>query len=237
MTQLSVTLVASTKLEPSENCTNRFAIEDATPYVAHQYTDLVRPIDELSEVAGRGCYESYHRPNEATRSNEAYQKHILDVGHFSVIEHGSATFFIAGVSRALLAELSRHRHFSFSVLSQRYVDSSEAKVITPPLFDGQLELALANHNEASQNYYEQAVDRLIQQGYSRKEARGAARAFLPEATETKIFLTGNMRAFMEFIQKRNIDGADIEIRLLAQELLRHLKRVAPNTFQNMSVEA
>ena len=235
MSQLEVTLVASTKLELAETCCARFALEEATGYTAHPYVDLVKPIDELHEAGGRQCYESWGRPNPATATNKGYLGHILEVGHFSILEHGYATFFIRGTSRSLLLELERHRHLSYSVLSQRYVDSSEAEVVPPPLFDNILRGYLYDHRDESISRYNEAVDVLMQQGHSRKEARGAARAFLPEATETKIFLSGNMRAFMEVIQKRNAEGADIEIQLLAIQLLRELKRIAPNTFQTMEV--
>ena len=71
----------------------------------------------LAEFAGRACYESWHKPNPKTATNAGYLRHILEVGHLSVIEHATATFYITGVSRSLTHELIRHRHFSFSQLS------------------------------------------------------------------------------------------------------------------------
>src|ERR1700754_537372 len=85
----------------------------------------------LAEFAGRACYQSWKKPNPATATNAGYLKHILEVGHLSVIEHANATFYITGVSRSLTHELIRHRHFSFSQLSQRYVPAGEAVMVEP----------------------------------------------------------------------------------------------------------
>ncbi len=191
--------------------------------------------DQLAEVAGRLCYESWERPNPKTATNKGYLGNIIAQRHFSVLEHASASFYIEGVSRSLLAELSRHRHLSFSVVSQRYVDHGEdsgKEAITPPVFDDFLESTLSGHMEHCQEIYDYTVKRLLEQGYSRKEARGAARAFLPEATETAMVVTGNMRAWREIIEKRNSTAADAEIRNLAQSILAELKVIAPNTFQD-----
>ena len=74
----------------------------------------------LAEFAGRACYESWSKPNPATATNAGYLRHILEVGHLSVLEHGTVTMYLRGVSRSLTHELIRHRHFSYSQLSQRY---------------------------------------------------------------------------------------------------------------------
>jgi thymidylate synthase (FAD) len=66
----------------------------------------------LVEFAGRACYQSWSKPNPRTASNASYLRHIIDVGHFSVLEHATVSFYISGVSRACTHELMRHRHFS-----------------------------------------------------------------------------------------------------------------------------
>ena len=86
----------------------------------------------LAEFAGRACYSSWDKPNPATATNAGYLGHILEVGHESVLEHGSATFFIEGVSRSFSHEFIRHRHLSPSQLSQRFVDSSGVQFVVPP---------------------------------------------------------------------------------------------------------
>lgn len=216
-------------------------IVNAVPGYTWNEVDHVSPThsDELAEMAGRLCYESWPRPNPQTASNKGYISNIIAQRHFSVLEHSSATFFVAGVSRSLLAELSRHRHLSFSVVSQRYVDhglTSGKKTVTPPVFgdDQILNEALEVHMHHSQTLYDQTVAHLTHNyGATRKEARGAARAFLPEATETAMVVTGNMRTWREIIEKRNSLAADQEIREMAQKILKILKGVAPNTFQDM----
>ncbi|WP_390479680.1 FAD-dependent thymidylate synthase, partial [Frankia casuarinae] len=63
----------------------------------------------LAEFAGRACYQSWNKPNPATATNAGYLRHILDVGHLSVLEHGTVSLYLTGVSRSLTHELVRHR--------------------------------------------------------------------------------------------------------------------------------
>src|SRR5436853_7888099 len=87
--------------------------------------------EALAEFAGRACYQSWRKPNPATATNAGYLRHILEVGHLSVLEHGTVTFYITGISRSLSHELIRHRHFSYSQLSQRYVPERKAAMVEP----------------------------------------------------------------------------------------------------------
>lgn len=200
---------------------------------------LPKPADELAEAAGRLCYHSFLRPNPKTKKNPGYINNILNQQHFSVLEHATATFFISGVSRALTHELVRHRHFSFSQVSQRYVNHSETSVVIPPVVnelpdsiaDSIIHEIIDSVLQARETY-DYIYEILHNNGFSRKEARGAARAVLPEATETEIVVTGNHRAFREFLQKRLSPAADAEIRHLAEMILVELKRIAPNTYQD-----
>lgn len=201
------------------------------------------PGDALAEFAGRACYQSWTRPNPATATNQGYLANILDHGHFSVLEHASVTVYIEGVSRSLTHELIRHRHFSYSQLSQRFVDESEVSFVVPPAVrDRYIRLGL-DPAEVDRAYndrpifdmiredYAMHVEDLERDGLSRKQAREAARAILPNCTETKIVVTANMRAWMEFFAKRDSESADAEIRELAQAAHALLKEYAPNTFQ------
>jgi thymidylate synthase (FAD) len=193
--------------------------------------------DRLAEFGGRLCYESWHRPNPETVTNVGYLANIIKQQHFSVLEHASASFYVAEVSRSLSHELVRHRHLSISQLSQRFVDESEANFITPPAVDrvGDEVIATEMQGVGSQlrKLYAEIVENLSIKGLTRKQAREAARAVLPNATETKFLVTGNMRAWREVIAKRNSPHADAEIQLFAAEVLRQLKKIAPNTFQDM----
>src|SRR5699024_2447189 len=145
-------------------------------------------LDHLAEVAGRSCYEAWGRKNPATAHNEGYLDNILTQGHGSVLEHSSATFYLTGVSRALLTELSRHRHLSFSVRSQRFVDEGQRSIVIPPALRGTPgeELLKMQADEAYDSYAELTHSL---RDLPRKQAREAARAVLPNCTETRIVVT------------------------------------------------
>nr|A4TCJ4.1 RecName: Full=Flavin-dependent thymidylate synthase; Short=FDTS; AltName: Full=FAD-dependent thymidylate synthase; AltName: Full=Thymidylate synthase ThyX; Short=TS; Short=TSase [Mycolicibacterium gilvum PYR-GCK]ABP46472.1 thymidylate synthase (FAD) [Mycolicibacterium gilvum PYR-GCK] len=200
----------------------------------------------LVEFAGRACYQSWSKPNPRTATNATYVRHIIDVGHFSVLEHASVSFYITGLSRSCTHELIRHRHFSYSQLSQRYVPENDAEVVAPPGIEDDPELLalFTAATDASRAAYTELLNRLeaklADQGTStlrRKQARQAARAVLPNATETRIVVTGNYRAWRHFIAMRASEHADVEIRRLAIECLRRLVAVAPQVFSDFEITA
>lgn len=203
--------------------------------IHEQFSVSVSPGDSLAEFAGRACYESWDKPNPATATNEGYLANIIKQQHFSVLEHASCTFYITGVSRSLTHELVRHRHLSFSQRSQRYVDEYEGFIIAPPgVRDSasEMELLIDVENFARQTYLE-LYELCIEKGMKRKEARQIARSVLPGNWATNIVVTGNMRAWREFLIKRDNPAADLEIQELAREIKRYLKMIAPNTFGDM----
>jgi thymidylate synthase (FAD) len=198
----------------------------------------------LAEFAGRACYQSWRKPNPATATNAGYLAHILEVGHLSVLEHGSVTFYLSGISRSLTHELIRHRHFSYSQLSQRYVPERDAAMVEPEVIaeDPELHAKFLAATEASVRAYTELLEGLekrfadVSDGTARrKQARQAARAVLPNATETRIVVTGNYRAWRHFITMRATEQADVEIRQLAIACLKELKRVAPNVFADFAI--
>jgi thymidylate synthase (FAD) len=198
----------------------------------------------LAEFAGRACYQSWAKPNPSTATNAGYLAHILDVGHYSVLEHGSVTFYITGISRSLTHELIRHRHFSYSQLSQRYVPERDAAMVEPEVIaqDPELHARFLAATEASVRAYTELLEGLekrfadVPNGTARrKQARQAARAVLPNATETRIVVTGNYRAWRHFIALRASDQADVEIRELAVACLRELRSAAPNVFADFTI--
>jgi thymidylate synthase, flavin-dependent len=193
--------------------------------------------DDLAEFAGRNCYQSWDNP--ANRTNKEYIGNILDKMHFSVLEHACVTFHIAGISRSLSHEFVRHRHFSYSQLSQRYVDEKDSPIILPPaiakLGDPDLMLLYDDSEKQARNAYPLAVEILMERyGYNRKDARSAARALFPNMWSTQIVVTGNHRSWREFLDKRLSPAADDEIRELAQIIVKQLKKVAPSTYQDMA---
>ena len=199
----------------------------------------------LVEFAGRACYQSWSKPNPRTATNAGYIKHIIDVGHFSVLEHASVSFYITGISRSCTHELIRHRHFSYSQLSQRYVPENESQVVRAARAwrttrsCSEILIAAA---DASRATYTELLAKLEAKFADqpnavlrRKQARQAARAVLPNATETRIVVTGNYRAWRHFIAMRASEHADVEIRRLAVACLRQLVDVAPAVFADFEV--
>ncbi|MDT0278377.1 FAD-dependent thymidylate synthase [Blastococcus goldschmidtiae] len=198
----------------------------------------------LAEFAGRACYQSWSKPNPATATNAGYLRHILEVGHLSVLEHGTVSMYLTGVSRSLTHELVRHRHFSYSQLSQRYVPEHEAEMVEPAVIaeDPELHALFLASTEAALAAYDQLLAGLEQRfadapnaTLRRKQARQAARAVLPNATETRIVVTGNYRAWRHFVAMRASEHADVEIRALAIACLRELQRVAGNVFGDFRI--
>jgi thymidylate synthase (FAD) len=194
--------------------------------------------ERLAEMAGRVCYMSY---GKGRRTNREFIEHIVEVGHGSVLEHAVWSFVITGVSRSFTHELIRHRHFSYSQLSQRYVDESESDFVEPDVIAADPELHAAW--EKAVNAAREAYDLLVtglqdkftdvpEKTLRRKLARQAARSVLPNATETKIFVTGNARAIRHFVELRGSEHADVEIRKVAVDMLRIMQREAPSMFSD-----
>jgi thymidylate synthase (FAD) len=198
--------------------------------------------ERLAEVAGRICYMSY---GKGRKTNAEFIGHLIDVGHGSVLEHAVWSFVVTGVSRSFTHELIRHRHFSYSQLSQRYVDESDSDYVEPDVIadDPELHAIWAEAVNAARGAYDALVQRLEarftdvpEKTLRRKMARQAARSVLPNATETKIFFTGNARALRHFIELRGSEHAEVEIRKVAVALLRLLQKEAPNLFADYTLE-
>ncbi len=198
----------------------------------------------LAEAAGRSCYQSFGRTNPKTATNEGYLRHILEVGHLSVLEHGTVSFYVTGVSRSLTHELVRHRHISPSQLSQRYVPADDIEFVVPEVIaeDEELLDLFRTSVRASREAYSALKEGLerkfaeLPEGTGKKKAaRQAARSVLPNAAETRIVLTGNYRAWRHFITMRATEHADVEIRALAIQVLWWLQAVAPNVFSDFEI--
>ncbi|WP_297006952.1 FAD-dependent thymidylate synthase, partial [uncultured Corynebacterium sp.] len=198
----------------------------------------------LIEFAGRACYETWDRPNPHTAATEAYVRHIMDVGHVSLLEHASATLYLRGVSRSCAQEIMRHRHFSFSQLSQRYVPSGDSRVVIPDSIagDADLETLFLRSTDMAREAYEELLGGLEEKfsGESNtvlraKQARQAARSVLPNATETRFVVTGNLRSWRHFIAMRAAEHADPEIRRVAVACLRLLQELSPEVFSDFTV--
>jgi thymidylate synthase (FAD) len=199
--------------------------------------------ERLAEFAGRICYMSQHNP--AHRTTAEYLENIKKQGHGSVLEHAVYVLLIEGISRSCSHELVRHRAgFGYSQLSQRYVDESHAAFVLPPAMAGDPALEAAWEREVAdaQAAYVRAVEALIERYqwvsdkvHRRKMAREAARSVLPNATEVKIVVSGNARAWRTMLELRCGEGAELEIRRMAIACLRVLAHEAPALFSDFEI--
>lgn len=179
-------------------------------------------------TAGHMCYAGVSVDElKAKISEEKIKKlisNMIESGHLSVLEHASFTFAIEGVSRALTHQLVRHRIASYSMQSQRYVNEKDMKFVIPPSINGNSELKkeFSEITEDSRKLYKKLVDA----GIKKEDAR----FILPNACETRIIVTMNTRALYNFFERRLCTRAQWEIRLLAEEMLKELKKVSPLLF-------
>lgn len=195
----------------------------------------------VAELAGRGCYEAYSRKNKSTDSHAGYMKSLLEQKHYSVTEHINVSMRLTGISRADSHEIVRHRHFSFSQQSQRYVVVEKPYKVT---LHPALREFFTSGDEVGAEYRElffEAMDvgfsvaedfynRLRDSGLGRKQASEAARQFLPNAAATHMVITGNLRSWMEFISKRDHPAADASMREVAHLVWLELKEFYPEVF-------
>lgn len=204
--------------------------------------------------AAKLCYSSSTitglTDNLTDEKAASFVEMISEIGHESPIEHASFTFGIEGVSRSLLAQITRHRMASFSVKSQRYVREGSFEYVTPPeiasdpeakriydeimaedqeRYDHLTEILKAKHKKefAAQGKDEKTADRLAE-----KKAIEDARFVLPNACETQMVMTMNARSLMNFFRIRCCRRAQWEIRDIAEQMLSLVIKVAPNLFKN-----
>ena len=183
------------------------------------------------------------------KKTERFLHMLNSLGHESPVEHVSFTFGIEGVSRSLLAQITRHRIASFSVQSQRYVKESAFEFVIPPEIAALPQAAAefrrameedAAHYERLAGLLQQKHEReLLPQGLSPEESAKKAekmaiedaRFVLPNACATKMICTMNARELMNFFTHRCCNRAQWEIRAFAEEMLRLVKGVAPGLFE------
>lgn len=173
---------------------------------------------------------------------------LAELGHESPIEHASFTFGIQNVSRALLAQITRHRIASFSVQSQRYVKENHFEFVTPPeiaadpeaarIFKESMDRALEDYLRLSDILQRRHAKELMEQGIDEKTAQARAekmaiedaRFVLPNACDTKMIVTMNARSLQNFFRHRCCNRAQWEIREVAQQMLALCKEAAPTLF-------
>lgn len=209
--------------------------------------------ERLVACAAKLCYsasdiESLREGLDDEKRVSKFVGMLAEMGHESPIEHMSFTFGIEGVSRSLLAQITRHRMASYSVQSQRYVREGAFEFVLPPEIEKNewaKEIYLEAMARDQRDYDElaallkrQHTERLLAEGMEQKAAEKAAeklaiedaRFVLPNACHTKLIVTMNARSLLNFFSQRCCNRAQWEIRALATEMLRLVRREAPTVF-------
>jgi len=184
--------------------------------------------EKVIETAGRTSYLSFNRQREGTE--KMFIRMLIKRGHYSVLEHAYATFRISGVSRAFTHQLVRHRLCSFTQQSQRHVDESNFAYVEPDsIKDNSKAHSLFSEfmNEAKRIYSE--LQRL---GIKNEDARFV----LPNAVQSQIVVTANLREWRHIIELRGSPDAQWEIRKMAIEILKILKNYAPTVFEDLETD-
>lgn len=155
---------------------------------------------------------------------------LLRSGHFGPFEHPQAYFHVEGISRVAMAQVTRHRHMSFDVQSQRYVEFGDKEAVIPPSFRGENDVAIDDvWAEHLKEHWERSVamyDRALNAGIPKEDAR----FFLPQATPVNLTFSANPRSLMHFQDLRNSGAAQWEAREFAQQVLDECEEWAPLTF-------
>jgi thymidylate synthase (FAD) len=197
--------------------------------------------EEIVAMGAKLCYYSADIQElkagiEGEDQSKFIQK-LIEMGHYSPIEHASFTFGVEGVSRSLLAQITRHRLASFSVQSQRYVSELGSNnpdgvfdyIIPAQIVDlgDEYIKIFSDQMKQIQSWYDFWVKTLGDRG---QESNEDARFVLPNAAETKFILTMNARELLHFFSLRCCNRAQWEIRALAEEMFKLVRRVAPTIF-------
>lgn len=175
-------------------------------------------------------------------ATEKFIKRLVDLGHESPIEHVTFTFGVEGVSRSLLAQITRHRIASYSVKSQRYVTEGQFEYVVPPAISDDallrkkyvetMEYLQKQYDELALSLKQKHIDEGMSEKMAEKTAIEDARFVLPNACETKIVMTFNARSLINMFRHRCCERAQWEIRAMADEMLKLVREVAPTLFAN-----
>lgn len=154
--------------------------------------------------------------------HQDFLNQLMRRGHFGPFEHSTAFFAVEGISRVTMAQATRHRHISFDVQSQRYVEFSDKKAVVPPSFeesDRRWDGTLQDHWEYSIKIYQDAID----SGIPKEDAR----FFLPVAAPVNLTFSANLRTLFHFFDLRYSGKAQWEVRELAAQIMDEVREWAP----------
>lgn len=184
--------------------------------------------EELIENAGRTAYLSFRSEIQCTSTD--FLRMLIQKGHLSVLEHASATFRIKGGSRSFTHQLVRHRLCSFTQQSQRYVNESHFSYVEPDSIKKNSQahsLFLSFIKKAKKVYVE-----LQDMGIKNEDARFV----LPNAVESEIVISANFREWRHIFELRGEPDAQWEIRRIAIDALKILKKHAPTIFEDFEID-
>lgn len=194
--------------------------------------------EEIVAMAAKLCYSPSDiealKEKIETKDQKAFVEKLVKMGHMSPIEHASFTFAIEGISRACSHQLVRHRLASYSQQSQRYVSEETGfDYVIPPIIkeDKELKRYFENFMSEAQKAYNHIVKKLNEKGIKGESANQDARFILPNAAETKIIVTMNARELLHFFRMRCCNRAQWEIRQMAEEMLKLVKKISPVIFE------
>lgn len=191
--------------------------------------------EEAIALAAKLCYSgssiSDLEEKISSKDQSAFIRRLMNMGHESVIEHASFTFGVEGVSRVLLAQLTRHRIASFSVQSQRYVSYENGfGYILPPSIEALGPDAVARYQSQMDQIESWYISWQKELGSSGEKSNEDARFVLPNACETRLLMTMNVRELRHFFSLRMCSRAQWEIRRMAEEMHRICLKTAPDLF-------
>lgn len=194
--------------------------------------------DEIAAMSARGDYmdeslvgKSFEETMEGTDKDlQEFLNEKAYKGHFGVFEHKPPAFFVEGLSRVAMAQLTRHRHLSFDVQSQRYVNFEDKEPVVPPSFTDTDAIHSKKWSYALEQHWKNSVEKYneaLNDGIPKEDAR----FFLPQATPVNLTMTGNNRALMHLMDLRKNKKAQWEAQEFASKVSNELMDYAPATFQ------
>jgi thymidylate synthase (FAD) len=219
--------------------------------------------ENIVAMAGKVCYDSYSKDGRAVTD---HVQSLVRSEHLSVLEHVHVGLFIEGISRGCSHEIIRHRMFNYSQRSTRYTAEEDAAIVLDPyyaeLYDREKAaetdpdvsplsgeesdllndfIELGYHSLEEYKRQVDQLERLNPKGLTgrdlRKWCRGKARQVLLHALETRMVMTGNLRAWRHFLVMRTSRHAEAEIRRLAHAVWCVVRPIAPAAFCDVTVES
>jgi len=207
-----------------------------------EYDRLDYDVDAID--GGEGLEDfPYDHPAVLDAKTKSFVEKQLSRGHYGPWEHPQITFSVEGVSRVTMAQITRHRHMTFDVQSQRYVDFSDTDAIVPKSLQdadhfsretGEVELSedeLSHWRNAYKQMTSEQLDYyedMVEKGIPKEDAR----FILPLGTPVNMTFSGNARTFMHLLDMRKKANAQWEIRQLSERLIEELKDWMPYSYEH-----